>query len=48
MPRVINVDKNRAYPVAVLDLKQEGTLGRRCRLRQFKFLNNVVSKTIET
>ena len=34
MPRVINVDKNRAYPVAVQDLKQEGTIGRRCRLRQ--------------
>src|SRR6201990_3519044 len=39
MPRVINVDKNRAYPAAVQDLKQDGTLGRRCRLRQCKYLN---------
>ncbi len=42
MPRVINVDKNRAYPAAVRDLKQDGILRRRCRLRQCKFLNNVV------
>jgi len=33
-PRVINVDKNRAYPPAVEELKVEGTLRRRCRLRQ--------------
>src|SRR5450432_1148017 len=26
MPRVINVDKNRAYPLAVEELKQEGTI----------------------
>ena len=44
MPRVINVDKNRAYPVAVKNLKQEGTLRRRCRLRQCKFLNNIVEQ----
>jgi transposase, IS6 family len=44
MPRVINVDKNRAYPAAVRDLKQEGILRRRCRLRQCKFLNNVVEQ----
>jgi len=44
MPRVINVDKNRAYPAAVNDLKQEGTLRPRCRLRQSKFLNNVVEQ----
>ena len=44
MPRVINVDKNRAYPVAVQNLKQEGTLRRRCRLRQCKFLNNIVEQ----
>ena len=31
-PRVINVDKNRAYPRAVEELKVEGTLRRRCRL----------------
>jgi len=26
-PRVINVDKNRAYPAAAEELKVEGTLG---------------------
>ena len=43
-PRVINVDKNRAYPAAVEELKEEGTLRRRCRLRQCKYLNNVVEQ----
>src|SRR5262249_36297083 len=41
---LINVDKNRAYPVAVEELKVEGTLRRRCRLRQCKYLNNVVQQ----
>jgi len=44
MPRVINVDKNRAYPAAVKDLKREGTIRRGCRLRQSKFLNNIVEQ----
>ena len=44
MPRVINVDKNPAYPRAVEDLKREGAIGRRCRLRQCKYLNNVVEQ----
>ena len=43
-PRVINVDKNRAYPAAVEELKAEGTLRRRCRLRQCKYLNNIVEQ----
>jgi transposase-like protein len=43
-PRVINVDKNRAYPAAVEELKAEGTLRRRCRLRQSKYLNNIVEQ----
>src|SRR5215831_12246608 len=43
-PRVINVGKNRAYPTAVEELKVEGTLRRRCRLRQCKYLNNVVEQ----
>jgi transposase-like protein len=34
LPRVINVDKNPAYPAAVEALKQEGVLPRRVRLRQ--------------
>src|SRR3982750_3477909 len=44
MPRVINVDKNAAYPAAVQELKAEGVLSRRCRLRQCKFLNNIVEQ----
>jgi len=43
-PRVINVDKNRAYPVAINDLKQSGTIRRHCRFRQVKFLNNIVEQ----
>jgi IS6 family transposase len=42
VPRVINVDKNPAYPAAIRVLKQEGTLPPRVRLRQCKYLNNVV------
>ena len=44
MPRVINVDKNRAYPAAVSDLKKEGIIRRGCRLRQCKYLNNIVEQ----
>ena len=44
MPRVISVDKNPAYPRAVEDLKREGAISRRCRLRQCKYLNNVVEQ----
>jgi len=44
MPRVINVDKNRAYPVALGELKEQGTIRRRCRLRQCKYLNNIVEQ----
>ena len=44
IPRVINVDKNAAYPAAIKQLKQDGTLPRRVRLRQCKFLNNVVEQ----
>ena len=47
-PRVINVDKNPAYPAAVEALKAEGTLRRRCRLRQCKYLNNVVEQDHRT
>ena len=39
IPRVINVDKNPAYPAAVEALKVEGTLLRRVLLRQCKYLN---------
>ena len=41
MPRVINVDKNPAYPAAVEVLKADGVIPRRVRLRQCKYLNVV-------
>src|SRR4051795_2775661 len=44
IPRVINVDKNPAYPAAINRLKREGKLPRRVRLRQCKFLNNVIEQ----
>ena len=47
-PRVINVDKNPAYPAAVDALKEEGVLPRRVRLRQCKYLNNVVEQDHRT
>ena len=43
-PRVINVDQNPAYPVAVEQLKQDGTVRRRCRVRQCKYLNNMIEQ----
>jgi len=43
VPRVTNVDKNPAFPPAVAELKAEGVLPRRVRLRQCKYLNNVVA-----
>jgi IS6 family transposase len=44
MPRVINVDKNPAYPAAIRDLKREGTLKQRVRLRRCKYLNNILEQ----
>jgi transposase, IS6 family len=44
IPRVINVDKNPAYPAALRTLKREGILPRRVRLRQCKYLNNIVEQ----
>ena len=48
VPRVINVDKNPAFPAAVEALKGEGTLPRRVRLRQCKYLNNVLEQDHRT
>ena len=47
-PRVINVDKNPAYPVAIKELKAEGTLSKRSRLRQCRYLNNIVEQDHRT
>jgi len=44
MPRVINVDKNAAYPRAVDDLKEAETLPEETELRPTKYLNNLVEQ----
>src|SRR5262245_58632574 len=43
-PRVITVGKNAAYPPAFDALQQEGTLPESCRLRQCKYLNNMIEQ----
>jgi transposase, IS6 family len=43
-PRVITVDKNAAYPLAFEALQQDGSFPETCRLRQCKYLNNVVEQ----
>ena len=43
-PRTITVDKNPAYPRVVRQLKRDGELWRLSRLRQCKYLNNVVEQ----
>src|SRR5246500_1072835 len=48
VPRGINVEKNRAFPAAVAALKAEGRLPGRVRLRQCKYLNNVVEQDHRT
>ena len=43
-PRVINVDRNKAYPPAVEELKEEGVLSIATQLRRCKYLNNIVEQ----
>src|SRR3954447_21359055 len=43
-PRTITVDKNAAYPAAVTAMKRDGELWRFSRLRQSKYLNNIVEQ----
>ncbi|BCL79056.1 IS6 family transposase [Ktedonobacteria bacterium brp13] len=43
-PRVINVDKNAAYPKAIADLKAAGALPEHVELRQVKYLNNLIEQ----
>jgi transposase, IS6 family len=43
-PRVINVDKNVAYPKAFAELKAAGIIPESCELRQVKYLNNLVEQ----
>jgi transposase-like protein len=48
MPRVMNVDKNPAYPAAVEGLKADGAIPRRVALRQCKYLNNMIEQDHRT
>ena len=43
-PRTITVDKNPSYPKAVTDMKKDAQLWRRSKLRQVKYLNNIVEQ----
>jgi transposase, IS6 family len=43
-PRTITVDKNPAYPKAIAEMKQDAELWRFSRLRQVRFLNNIVEQ----
>ncbi|MGI4946145.1 MAG: IS6 family transposase [Janthinobacterium lividum] len=43
-PRTITVDKNPAYPKAAAEMKIDGELPRFARLRQCKYLNNIVEQ----
>ena len=43
-PRVINLDKNAAYPTAFKELKQEKVLDKKSKIRQIKYLNNLVEQ----
>jgi transposase, IS6 family len=44
VPRVITVDKNPAYPKALSELKEEGTVPPHSELRQVKYLNNLIEQ----
>jgi IS6 family transposase len=48
MARVMNVDKNPAYPAAVEALKADGMIPRRVELRQCKYLNNRIEQDHRT
>jgi transposase-like protein len=47
-PRVITVDKNAAYPVAIDPLKADETLAAETELRQSKYLKNGLSRITAT
>jgi transposase-like protein len=44
MPRVMNVDKNAAYPPAVAALQADGTLTEECELWPVQYFNNIVEQ----
>ena len=43
-PRVIKVDKNPSYPVAIQELKEEKRMPEGIQIRQVKYLNNIVEQ----
>ncbi|MBC6975069.1 IS6 family transposase [Bacillus sp. Xin] len=43
-PRVITVDKNPAYPAAVEKLKEEKKMSEGIKIRQVRYLNNIVEQ----
>ncbi len=43
-PRVITVDKNAAYPVAIETLKGDEVIDQETELRQSKYLNNIIEQ----
>ena len=43
-PRVINVDGNPSYPKVISELKQTAELGRQCRCRPVRYLNNILEQ----
>jgi transposase-like protein len=43
-PRVITVDKNPAYPIAIEELKKEKKMPVGIQLRQIKYLNNIIEQ----
>jgi transposase-like protein len=43
-PRVINTDQAPIYTSAILAIKKEGTLRRRCRHRPVQYLNNIIEQ----
>jgi transposase-like protein len=43
-PCTITMDKNAAYPKAATEMTRDGELWRRSRLRQVKYLNNIVEQ----
>jgi len=44
MPRVITVDKNPAYPVAIEEFKKEKKMPVGIQIRRIKYLNNTVEQ----
>lgn len=43
-PRVLTVDKNLDYPIAIQELKEEKQMSEGIQLRQVKYLNNIVEQ----